>query len=424
MKKKLLVPLFLAGMAIPAIASQSEIKGVDAAFIGEYGERAAYIAHASKINAQLAEEGFTLLKNDGTFPIEKGSKITVVGKSSTNIVRGGGGSGAINGISNGVTAYDIQSSLTEAGFVINNVATEFYKSSSKSGSGRTNGNDGWKGNSEVTIGETPIEKVTGDTELMASFDEYNDLAIQVISREGSEGCDILTIDATDNTKFGASNKHALELSDNEQALFDELHDHFDKILIVVNSSNIFECEQFQNDDQVAGIIWIGNPGDVGPVALGRILCGDVNPSGHTVDTWTRDFTKDPTFQNFSDNRHNTGVVIPNHQGRQNHQSADTMLNADGTPMRSYGTDKSYSNTANPTYLEDAQYKVMKGGINGVKPAAYVSYEEGIYLDYRYYETRYADMAKENKTDADEWYNSNEGVLYPFGYGLSYTTFSQ
>ena len=99
MKKKLLVPLFLAGMAIPAIALRSEIKGVDAAFIGEFGERTAYIAHASKINAQLAEEGFALLKNDGTFPIEKGSKVTLVGKASVDLVRGGGGSGAINGIS-------------------------------------------------------------------------------------------------------------------------------------------------------------------------------------------------------------------------------------------------------------------------------------------------------------------------------------
>ena len=421
MKKKLLVPLFLAGMAIPAIASGSEIKGVDAAFIGEYGERAAYITHASAINAQLAEEGFTLLKNDGTFPIAKGSKVTLVGKASVDLVRGGGGSGAINGISQGVTAYDFPKSLTEAGLELNETATTFYKNAP---GGRTNGNDGWKGNSEVTIGETPIESVTGNADLMASFDEYNDLAIQVISREGSEGCDILTIDATDSTKFGASNKHALELSDNEQALYDELHEHFDKILIVINSSNIFECDQFEKDNKVAGVIWVGNPGDVGPVALGKILVGDVNPSGHTVDTWTRDFTKDPTFQNFSDNRHNTGVEITGHAGRQNHQSADTMFNADGTPMRSYGTAKEYSNTSQPTYLEADEYKVMKGGINGVKPAAYVSYEEGIYLDYRYHETRYVDMAKNDKAAADAWYNGEEGVVYPFGYGLSYTKFAQ
>ena len=422
MKKKLLVPLFLAGMVIPALAAEGEIKGVDAAFIGEYGEKNAYIEHGIKINTELAEEGFVLLKNDGTFPIAKGSKISLVGKSSTNIARGGGGSGEIKSIAIGNDrAYDLQKSLTEAGFVLNDTATSFYKSAS---GGRTNGNDGWKGNSQVTIGETPISEVKGNTDLINSFAQYNDLAIQVITREGSEGCDVLTIDATDSGQFGASNKHALELSDNEQALFDELHNHFNKILIIVNSSNIFECLQFENDPKVAGVLWIGNPGDVGPKAVGEILCGDVNPSGRTVDTWTRDFTKDPTFQNFSDNRQNTGVEIPNHKGRQNHQSADTMLNADGTPMRSYGTDKSYTNTSKPNYLEADEYKVVQGGINGVKPAAYVSYEEGIYLDYRYYETRYADMAKTNKAAADEWYNGENGVLYPFGYGLSYTTFEQ
>ncbi|MCQ2087180.1 MAG: glycoside hydrolase family 3 C-terminal domain-containing protein [Bacilli bacterium] len=416
MKKKLLIPIFLAGMAIPALASSPELKGAGAAFIGEIGERAAYIAHASKVNGQMADEGFVLLKNDGTFPMEKGSKITVVGKASINLARGGAGSGA-GSTSQGVTSIDLQKSLTDAGFEVNETSTNFYKSAK---GGRTNGNDGWKGNSEVTIGETPIDDVKANTSLMDSWDEFNDLAIQVITREGSEGCDVLTIDATDSVKFGASEKHALELSDNEQALYDELKEHFDSILILINSSNIFECDQFQKDDQCAGILWIGNPGDVGPGAVGRILCGDVNPSGRTVDTWTRDFTKDPTFQNFSDNRHNTGVAIPNHKGRQNHQSADTMLNADGNPMKSYGTDKN-----GPTMLEDAQYKVVNGGINGVKPASYVSYEEGIYVDYRYHETRYADMLKtEGKDAADAWYDSDEGVVYPFGYGLSYTKFRQ
>ena len=421
MKKKLLVPLFLAGMAIPALASNSEIKGVNAAFIGEYGEEAAYAKHGSEVNTQLAEEGFVLLKNDGTFPMAKGKKITLAGKASVDIARGGGGSGEIKRINSNVTAYDLQKSLTEAGFEINDVATQFYK---KASGGRTNGNDGWKGNSEVTIGETPISEVKANSDLMASFEAYNDLAIQVITREGSEGCDVLTIDATDNTKFGKSNKHALQLSDNEQALFDELHNHFDKIMIIINSSNIFECEDFENDSKVAGILWIGNPGDVGPKAVGEILCGDVNPSGRTVDTWTRDFREDPTFQNFSDNRHNTGVEIENKKGRQAHQSADTMLNADGTPMRSYGTKKGYTDTANPIWKEDAKYLVVDGGINGVKPASYVSYEEGIYLDYRYYETRYADMAKEDKAAADSWYDGQKGVLYPFGYGLSYTEFNQ
>ena len=421
MNKKLLIPLFLAGMAIPVLASRNEIQGVNAMFVGEFGVRDAYIEYGSKINTQLAEEGFVLLKNDGTLPLAKRSKITLVGKASVDIVRGGAGSGSINGISSGVKSYTFENSLEEAGFELNTTATTFYKNAR---GGRRFGNDGWKGNNETIIGETPLSDLLANENLMNSFGLYDDLAIQVISREGQEGCDLLTIDATDDKKFGESEKHELELSDNEQALFDELHNHFDKILIIINSSNIFEVDQFVKDPKVAGILWVGNVGDVGAKAIGEILNGTVNPSGRTVDTWTRDFYQDPSAQNFSDNRHNTGVTIPNRKGRLYHQSADTMFNADGSPMRDYGVYKNYNDTNNPKYLESPEYGIVSGGINGVKPASYISYEEGVYLDYRYYETCYVDMAKRNKDIADLWYNGDEGVVYPFGYGLSYTTFTQ
>jgi len=425
MKKKIIFGLFVAGMTFPLLAQQGGIafplaKGPQGLFIGEYSERAAYIEHGTKVNGQMADEGFVLLKNDGSLPLPAGTKISVVGKGSTNLARGGAGSGA-GSVSNGVTSIDLQKSLTDAGFEINPELTAFYKDNSKSGPGRTNGNDGWKGNSEVTIGETPWSSY--NQTLLDSFANYSDVGIQVLTREGSEGCDVLTIDATDSTKFGFSEKHALELSDNEQKLFDELHNLVDKIIIVINSSNLFECDNFMKDEQVAGILWIGNPGDVGPGAVGRILSGEVNPSGHTVSTWTRDFTKDPVFQNFSDNRH-FGEAIPNTNNRLKHAALDTMFAADGSPMLSYGTDKNYTNHNSPRWLEQAQ-KVVQGGINGVKPASYVSYEEGIYMDYRYYETRYQDMLKKDgQAAADAWYDGEEGVVFPFGYGLSYTEFSQ
>ncbi len=420
--KKLLLSFFVAGMAMPFLAQNVGVvdplaNGRQGLFIGEYSERAEYIKHATKVNGQIADEGFVLLKNDGTLPLEEGTRISLCGKASTNISRGGAGSGA-GSVSSGVTSIDIEKSLKDAGFEVNPTLINFTKSAP---GGRTNGNDGWKGNSEVTIGETPWSAYT--QEVKDSFLEYGDIGMQVLTREGSEGCDVLTIDATDSTKFGYSEKHALELSDNEQALFDNLHDLVDKIIIVINSSNIFECDQFMKDDKVAGILWIGNPGDVGPGAIGRILSGEVNPSGRTVETWTRDFTKDPTFQNFSDNRH-WGEALPNTGNRLKHASLDTMFAADGAPMLSYGTDKNYKNHSAPRWLEEQQ-KVVQGGINGVKPASYVSYEEGVYLDYRYYETKYADLlATKGKKAADDWYDGEEGVVFPFGYGLSYTEFDQ
>lgn len=216
MKRKTLIPLFLTGMVLPlalgAALQGQESARAGAAFIGEYTQtqKNEYIKHGEALNSQMANEGFVLLKNDGSLPMKKGSKLSVIGKSSTNLSRGGAGSGA-GSITSGVTAWDLQKSLTEAGFVINDSLTEFYKDSAKSGAGRKNGNTSWRGISQVEIGETPMSSY--DAELLATLDEYNDAAVQVITREGSEGCDVKAIDARDsNSAQGLTTKHALELS--------------------------------------------------------------------------------------------------------------------------------------------------------------------------------------------------------------------
>ncbi len=449
MKKKVLFPVLLMGMTLP-LALGNKFTANNAEFIGDYSQKNAYTTAGSKVNEQICDEGFVLLKNENNFlPMKGNEKISLVGKSSGNLVRGGGGSGSgsVNGEENWQLTRDsggnaeIKGSLEEAGFEVNKEIQKFYgkwtsggwggltySNDSKSGSGRTNGNDSWKGNSEVTIGETPISSYSA--ELLATLDEYKDAAIQVISREGSEGCDVKTCNAHDSKKTNSSaekvsDRHALQLSENEEALFNELHKHTDNIIIIINSGNIFECSKFENDDKVKAILWIGNPGAVGAKSVGKILKGEVNPSGRTVDTWARDFTKDPTYQNFSDNSQTN--LVTSADGKQYYAPQDTMFAADGAPMMSFGTDKSYKDHNAPRWDNargGEEAKVVAGGINGVKPSAYVSYEEGIYIDYRYHETRYADMAEKDKAAADEWYNGQEGVVYPFGYGLSYTSFTQ
>ena len=428
MKKKILFPILLLSLAVPLCFSKNS-SGVSAEMIGDYSSQSEYTKAGSALNAEIANEGFVLLKNDGFLPFTKeNGKMTVVGKSSINLVKGGGGSGS--GRVNGETEIDLEKSLKDVGITINPKTTEFYKSSSKSGSGRTNGNDGWKGNSEVTIGETPIAKVTGESGLVDSFANYPDAAIMTISREGSEGCDVKTCNAHDSIKTNASaekvsDRHALQLSENEEALFNLICEKFDHVIILINSGNIFQCDKFENNPKVSAILWMGNPGAVGTGAVGRILTGKVNPSGRTVDTWARDFTKDPTYQNFSDNSQTN--LVTSASGKQYYAPKETMFASDGAPMLSYGTDKNYSKHSAPRWDNargGEEFKVVSGGLNGVKPASYVSYEEGIYVDYRYYETRYADMAAADKAAADAWYASEDGVIYPFGYGLSYTSFSQ
>ena len=440
--KKVLIPIVLAAMALPVCLNKG-LGANNAEWIGEVAKSADYLEFGYKVNAQMADEGFVLLKNrkdesgKAFLPMQGNEKVSLVGKNSVkyaqsrgdkDIARGGGGSGDASPTKS-ADAIDFEKSLKTAGFDLNPTALSFYKSTS-SGSGRANGNDNWKGNSQVVIGETPIATVTGNADLMSSLDEYNAAAIQVITREGSEGCDVKTCNAHDSKATNSSNekisdRHALELSENEEALLNELKNHTDNIIIVINSSNVFECDVLEKDPKVAAILWVGNPGDIGAGAVGRILKGEVNPSGHTVDTWARDFTKDPTFQNFSDNSQTNEVTLAN--GKTYYAPQDTMFAADGAPMMSFGTDKAYKDHNSPRWDNargGEEAKVVAGGINGVKPSAYVSYEEGIYVDYRYYETRYADEAAKDKAKADEWYNGEEGVVYPFGYGLSYTTFKQ
>ncbi len=421
MKKKLFIPVFLAALAVP-LCLQQRAEGLNASFIG-ITNQTDYLSHGVEVNGQLADEGFVLLKNeDGFLPLSGDEKISIVGKSSTNLVLGGSGSG--NGsVSAGVQAVNLQKSLTDVGFEINDELTKFYNndrnSGYNSGNGRTNGNSGWQGDSEVTIGETPMSSYP-EKVLKTMEEDYNDLAIMVISREGSEGCDVKTCNAhdsikTNNSYEAVSHKHALELSDNEEALLAYLEETFDDIIVLINSGNVFQCDKLENNDSVKSIIWMGCPGDVGAGAIGRILKGEVNPSGRTVDTWARDFTKDPTFQNFSDNAQTNMVTVG---GKDYYYPQDTMFNHDGSPVKSEG-----SYVGDPKWKVQDQY-VVQSGLNGVRPSSFISYEEGIYLDYRYYETRYADMYKANKKEANNWYDSEEGVIYPFGYGLSFTSFSQ
>ena len=417
MKKKLLLLglLPVLGMGAASNKSVNAAAGKLDNFFSDIGnDRDKYCEKAMDLNQRISDEGCVLLKNDGFLPMAKDSKVSLAGKSSVTLVRGGAGSGS-GTISRGITEIKMVDSLEKVGLKVNKTLTDFYGSSA-SGGGRTNGNTGWKGISEVTIGETPLSSYSQT--VLDSMDEYDDAAIFVISREGSEGCDVKTCNAHDSEKNPnpVSKKHALEMSDNEVALFNELKKHTDHIIIIINSGNAYECDVFEKDDAVSAVLWIGTPGANGAGAVGRILTGEVNPSGRTVDTWTRDFTKDPSFQNFSDNAQTN--LVRDKNGNEIYAPADTLFNADGTPVRSDGT-----YIGEPVY-EDELNKVVEYGLIGVRPSAFLNYEEGIYVDYRYYETVYADMAKTDKEAADDWYDGEYGVVYPFGYGLSYTEFEQ
>ena len=411
MKKKLLLPLVCFSVFAPTVLVNN--LATNAIHISNYENTNQYKVLAEKVATQIADEGTVLLKNDGFLPMKGNEKISVFGKSSVNMSRFAGS--AIGGTVL-LKSIDLYSSLENAGFKTNQTLRDFYKNDTKSGKGRTNGNTGWTGVSEVTIGETSISSYS--TDIINTFSQYNDAAIFVITREGSEGCDIKTYDARDTKDSPATEKHALELSDNESALYSFLHEHFNHIIIILDTSSSFECDQFQKDPKTSAVIWTGGySGDVGLGTIGKILNGSVNPSGRTVDTWARDFTKNPAFKNFSDNAQTN--IVTDSVGNRTHVPQDTMYKPNGDPVRSPGT----LNAETYEWVDETN-KVVKYGVNGVRPSSFVKYEEDIYIDYRYYETVYDDKAVSDTAAAETWYSGDEGVVYPFGYGLSYTKFTQ
>lgn len=314
------------------------------------------------VTEKICEEGFVLLKNsDNALPIAKGSKVSVFGKNSVNLVYGGSGSGGGN-FSGAPTIYD---SLSAAGFEVNPTLKSFYEDNKRSGEGRpANPKIENGGNFNLVSGETPQESYTSD--VKSSYSDYKDAAIVVISRIGGENFDL------PRNMPNEEGKHYLELDANEEALINAVKSEgFDKIIVLLNASTTMEIGTLVADPEIDACISMGGPGFSGINALGRILNGDVTPSGKTVDTWAADFTQNPTYYNFGDN----GVAADN---------------AAKTP--------------------DGAAYTMNGKETGYY---FVDYEEGIYVGYRYYETR-------GTTDGEEWYSQQ--VVYPFGYGLSYTSF--
>lgn len=324
--------------------------------------KAEAFANAQEVNLKLAEEGFVLLKNENAaLPMNKGARISVFSKNSVNLSYGGSGSGGFD-TSNNKNLYE---SLNEAGFVTNPTLKNFYESS-QSGPVRTaNSSDLDNGdNQKIATAETPQNKYTDA--VRNSYADYSDAALVVITRIGGEGFDLPRYQG-DSEGAVSPDSHYLELDQNEIDLLTAVTDGtFKRVVVVFNTPSSFEATFLKDSayaafaDKIDAAVWIGFTGSNGITALGEILNGDVNPSGRLVDTWAADFTKNPSFVNFG-----TGCL------------PDTTDKYDGGMYYS------------------------------------VDYEEGIYVGYRYYETR-------GETDGEDWYNAN--VVYPFGYGLSYTTF--
>ena len=340
-----------------------------------------HIDNSKKVIEDVTNEGVVMTKNDNSFLPIAPQKINVFGWSSTNPVYGGTGSGTVDA----TTAVGILKGLENAGFETNSELSDMY-TEYRQDRPVISINDG----QDWTLPEVPAadysDKIINDAK------DFSDVAMIVLSRTGGEGTDLpidmgpimdgSTMDiGTKYTKGTYTNNSKdyddfedgqsyLELSKTEQDLVDLVCSNFDDVIVVYNGANAMELGWTNDYEQIKSVLLCAGAGATGFNALGNIISGEVNPSGKTTDTWLKDINKAPYINNIGH--------------------------------------FAYTNTDK---VSDAAKKAWERA-DGI--VSFVDYVEGIYVGYRFYETA-----------ADEGLiNYDDTVMYPFGYGLSYTTFDE
>lgn len=319
------------------------------------------VVSATALCEDIADEGIVLLDNQGTLPLAKNSKLNVFGWASTNPCYGGTGSGALSDAYPTVTLLE---GLTNAGFELNTELSDFYTAYRADRPVVGMWAQDW------TLPEPEASQYSD--EMMENAKAFSDTAMVVITRVGGEGADLptdvskVTYDAGHSYNDFEPGEHYLQLSKTEEDMVKLVCDNFDNVVVVYNGANAMELGWVKDYSQIKSVVWCAGTGQSGFNALGSILCGDVNPSGRTIDTFVYDLTQTPTANNF---------------GNFNYTNMDEFK------ANSFGADT----------------------IPG-----FVNYVESIYVGYKFYET----AADEGLIDYDKT------VVYPFGRGLSYTTFTQ
>lgn len=370
----------IAGLLIIVLAANWICYGplnglISMTFADSYALSDGSIAEGLAFNETLCDEGIVLLKNeDKALPLNKTSNLNVFGWGSVDSVHGGSGSGAGTG-ENRVTLVE---GLENAGFSVNHDLVDFYINYNNtrplgSGVGATN----------ITLPEPSLSDYSSD--LIGGAKAFSDTALIVLCRVGGEDLD-LPSDVVSMVQSGkveynttdagmahegdfTAGMHYLELSNTERDLVDMVCTEFDNVVVIVNSANPMELGFLEEYDSIKAALLVPAPGANGFNSMGKILCGEVNPSGHTADTFVYDLTDTPTFNNF---------------GNFEYTNVDEFcVDPDGT----------------------------SGPGTGV---TFVNYVEGIYVGYKFWET----AAEEGFID---YYDK---VQFPFGYGLSYTNFRQ
>lgn len=371
------------------------------AFTSDYENTTQLLTARKRVAERLSEEGSVLLKNNGALPLVEGeNKVTVLGsraytydvngqRRDQSLVVYGGIVGSVTREQTAVTEdgavklpITLEAALAEEGIEIDPSLKSVYSGkpfpSSVKGS-EANGSQG----GAFSINEPRITLAE-----CGGRGEYDDACIVMIGRSSGEGREYLP------GKLGVEkddgSRSALGLSDDERNLIEVAAQISDKVIVLINSAVAMEIDELKNDDKVDSILWIGLPGSYGMTGVARIISGAVSPSGHLSDTYAVDASVSPAAQNF-------GVTAQDGSGSFR-----------------------WSDTSKYDAADNSHYVVLA---------------EGLYTGYYYYETRYADCvagdagarssvgAGYGEDGAIGW-NYDKEVAYPFGFGLSYSSFTQ
>ena len=324
---------------------------------------------------QVEAEGASLLMNENAaLPLAEKAKVSLFSTSSVNIVYGGTGSANVDT----TKCDDLKTALEKEGFAVNKTLWDFYltgdaaKYTREDAGATAQDSAGSSGYGTAEIVEAPWKVYTKD--VLASVEGYGDAAIVVLSRIGGEGADAYFDNTLEN---GGNNEkmnyNYLALSQDEKDMLAGIKEMKDagkvkKIVVLINTSNALQVDFLKDNEYgIDATLWIGGVGQTGLNAVAEILSGKVNPSGSLPDTYCYDNYSSPVMQNFTPIVYDGDTSkIPGH--------ADT----------------------------------------------YMLYQEGIYVGYKYYETRYEDYVM-GKGNAGKYAYADD-VAFPFGYGLSYTEF--
>lgn len=340
-----------------------------------YEDEEKLVQDEKELCEQLEGEGAALLYNkDDTLPLSKNSKLSCFSQSSVDLIYGGTGSGQVSSSD----AISLKAAL-EANFGANSVNPDLWKFYITSGYKRVNAKTTGGSSDEYRINEVPWSKYSAA--LKGTFSSYGDAAIVVFSRSGGEGADLPNNLASLNEYL--TDGDYLRLCKEEEELMQNLKSYkdqgvFKKIVVLLNSSNALQLDFIDKYD-VDAVLWTGDVGMTGINAVSDILCGEIVPSGRIVDTFLKDNHSSPAMVNF---------------GAYDYTNADEYE------------------------LDVAQSNLDKGVAKANRN--YVVYQEGIYVGYRYYETRYEDYVLGRGNAGN--FNYSEDVAYPFGSGLSYVDF--